>query len=350
MTGVAVVAMTAALLHVWNHALMKGLMFLAAGSVVHGAGTRDMEKLGGLMKRMPWTGGLMFAGAVALAALPPGNGFVSKFLIYVSLMKAGIPAGGTESLAPLLAVGLLALVGGMSVIVFVRMVGIVLLGTPRTSAAEHAHESSWWMLAPMLLLAMLCAAAAVVPQTLADMMGSVLDQVFCWDHPLILRLHDPWKFAMREETEHGPTGILGNINACFLIAGGAGLFWFLAWTRRASYAEGPTWGCGYAAPTARMQYTGRSFAEILGEHLLPGFLRPRTVERKPEGLFPVEGSFTAECPDPVSEQLVEPLFRRWATRIAELHILQTGKVHVYLIYIVLTVMLGLAWITVRQWW
>ncbi len=90
--------MTAAFLHIWNHALMKGLMFFAAGSIVHGAGTKDMETFGGLMRRMPWTGALMMAGAVAIAALPPLNGFVSKWLIYLSLIRCGLAHNDVVSL------------------------------------------------------------------------------------------------------------------------------------------------------------------------------------------------------------------------------------------------------------
>ena len=98
MPALAALATAAGLLHIWNHALMKGLMFLAAGSVLHGTGTKDMEKLGGLMKRMPWTGAAMMAGAVAISALPPLNGFVSEWLLYLSLMKCGLETSGGRSL------------------------------------------------------------------------------------------------------------------------------------------------------------------------------------------------------------------------------------------------------------
>ena len=154
--SLAALATAAGLLHIWNHALMKGLMFLAAGSVLHGTGTKDMEKVGGLMKRMPWTGGAMMAGAVAISALPPMNGFVSEWLLYLSIMKCGLATNGGRSLTAFLVVGLLALVGGLAAITFVRLTGIVLLGSPRSEAARHAHESSPWMLAPMLLLGFLC--------------------------------------------------------------------------------------------------------------------------------------------------------------------------------------------------
>ncbi len=101
-------------------------------------------------------------------------------------------------------------------------------------------------------------------------------------------------------------------------------------------------------PTVRMQYTGRSFAEMIAEHLLPRFLRPRTTRQAPRGCFPAQSSFGADCPDPVSERLYEPFFRRWADRFSRLRILQQGKVHVYLVYMVLMVVLALAWVSIRR--
>src|SRR5205807_7057947 len=118
---VAVLGAAAALLHVWNHALMKGLMFFAAGSVLHGTGTRDMEKLGGVMKRMPWTGSALMVGAVAIAALPPLNGFVSKWLMYLGVLESGFATNDSRSLTALFAVGLLALIGGLAAVAFVRL-------------------------------------------------------------------------------------------------------------------------------------------------------------------------------------------------------------------------------------
>ncbi len=174
---VAALGTAAALLHIWNHAAMKGLMFFAAGSVLHGTGTKDLEKLGGVAKRMPWTGVAMIFGAVAISALPPLNGFVSKWLLYLSLMKYGLATSGGRGLTALLAVGILALVGGLAVIAFVRLTGIALLGSPRSEAAGHAHESSPWMLAPMACLTLLCGAAAVLPQQVVRLLPGVLDQV-----------------------------------------------------------------------------------------------------------------------------------------------------------------------------
>lgn len=338
MPGVAVVGTAAAMLHIWNHALIKGLMFFAAGSVVHATGTKDMEQLGGLMRRMPWTGRAMTLGALAIAALPPLNGFVSKWLVYLSLLECGLPTGQSGSLIALLAVGVLALIGGLAVLVFVRLIGVVLLGAPRTSAAEHAHESSAWMLGPMLVLIFLCLTVAVIPETVTGLFTSTLRQILGPEVDVVLL-----------DSTAAPLSAIGNANAWILIVMVLGAAMLRALTRSALQSDGPTWGCGYAKPSARMQFSGRSFAELLAEHLLPRFLRPRMRRQPPEGLFPAAGRFAAESPDPFLESVCRPFFRRWANRFARLRFLQQGKVHVYLVYIMVVVVLALSWASLRTW-
>jgi NADH:ubiquinone oxidoreductase subunit 5 (subunit L)/multisubunit Na+/H+ antiporter MnhA subunit len=315
---------------------MKGLMFFAAGSVLHATGAKDMEQLGGLMRRMPWTGPAMTLGAVAIAALPPLNGFVSKWLVYMSLLECGLPRGHDGSLIALLAVGALALIGGLAALVFVRLIGIVMLGAPRSPAAEHAHESSVWMLGPMQLLVFLCLIVAVLPQAVTELVTSTLTQIL-----------GPEAGALLDR--QAPLSAVGNANAWVLITTLTGVAGLLALTRRAVRSDGPTWGCGYAMPSVRMQYTGRSFAEMLAEHLLPRFLRPRTKRQAPAGLFPAAGQFTSESPDPIQENLYLPFFRRWANRFARLRFLQQGKVHVYLVYIMVIVVVVLSWAPLRTW-
>jgi NADH:ubiquinone oxidoreductase subunit 5 (subunit L)/multisubunit Na+/H+ antiporter MnhA subunit len=316
-------------------------MFFAAGSVLHGTGTKDVEKLGGLMKRMPWTASAMIVGAAAIAALPPLNGFVSEWLMYLGLLESGFATNDSRSLPAFFAVGILALIGSLAAVAFVRLTGIVLLGSPRSEAARHAHESSPWMLGPMLLLVVLCLAVAMVPQVVTGWMAGALDQV--------LGRQAGGTLAELRSSE-APLSIIGYVNAGTLIAIAAGMLGLLAWSRRALRAEGPTWGCGYVRPTVRMQYTGRSFAEMIAEHLLPRFLRPHAARRAPRGLFPSKSDFGSESPDPVSEKVYEPFFRGWAERFSRLRVLQQGKLHVYLVYILLTVVLALAWVSLRTWW
>jgi formate hydrogenlyase subunit 3/multisubunit Na+/H+ antiporter MnhD subunit len=339
--ALAVLGITAALLHAWNHSLMKGLMFFGAGSVAHASGTRDMEKLGGLMKRMPWTGAAMLFGAVALAALPPLNGFLGKWLMYLSLMQTGFASADVHGLAAQLAVGVLALIGGMAALTFLRLIGIVLLGAPRSDAAQQAHEAPLGILGPMFVLVTLSVSVAVAPLVAANLFLGVADQVTGWQ---------PGRALRELDAADAPLDTVGNINGWLLLILGAGALMVVAWLRKSVPATGPTWGCGYAAPTVRMQYTGRSFAQMIAEHLLPRFLRPRTSRQPPQGLFPPRSGFAAESPDPVSEGVYVPFFRRWADAFTRLRFLQQGRVNVYLIYVFLTVVLALTWMTVRRWW
>jgi formate hydrogenlyase subunit 3/multisubunit Na+/H+ antiporter MnhD subunit len=341
---VAALGMTAAFLHIWNHALMKGLLFFAAGSVLHGTGTRDIEQLGGLMQRMPWTGRAMMVGAVAIAALPPLNGFVGEWLMYLGLLQLGLGSAGDQSLPALLSVALLALIGGVAAIAFVRLAGVVLLGNPRSAAASLAHESSPWLLAPMLVLAILCFAAALFPGQMFGIISGAVDQAL-GRNPGVARA------GVAESGVSLTT--LGWVNVAILtgIALGGLLLTYLCHRHPdRPPAQGPTWGCGYVRPTERMQYTGRSFAELVSEHLIPRLVRPRVWKKAPEGLFPVPVTFRAEDRDPVTEMVYEPFFRRWARRFGRLHALQLGKINVYLVYVMATVVLALAWVSVRTWW
>lgn len=339
--ALAVLGMTAGLFHLWNHALIKTLMFFAAGSVLHGTGAKDMEKLGGLMKRMPWTANTMMIGAVAIAALPPLNGFVSKWLIYLSVMKCGFAPSDSSGLTALLSVGLLTLIGGLAALAFLRLTGVVLLGSPRSQAARDAHESSARMLVPMLVLLLLCLAVAVLPQTVTGLMHGALDQLLGRETNQTL---------VELQSLESPLYIIGMLNACVMIAVGAGALLFLRMRREARKVTGPTWGCGYVKPTERMQYTGRSFAEMMAEHLLPRLLRARTTRNAPHGLFPEQSDFKTEYPDPIMAKAYGPFFHRWAMRFSRLRLLQQGKIHVYLVYIALTVVLALAWLSLRTWW
>ena len=145
-----------ALLHTLNHAIFKGLLFLGAGSVQHGAQTLDMEHTGGLMRRMPWTGITFLVGAVAICGLPPLNGFVSEFMIYVGAFHGMQSLDSCGAVPAIIAIIALALIGGLAVACFTKAFGIVFLGQPRSDQAAQAHESKAAMRWPMVTLAVLC--------------------------------------------------------------------------------------------------------------------------------------------------------------------------------------------------
>ena len=159
----AALGLAGCLLHVWNHALFKALLFLAAGSVIHGTGTREIDRLGGLARPMAHTASLFAIGAAAICGLPPLNGFVSELLIYIGLLRInGDGIEGIWSVAPL-TIPLLAMAGALAIACFVKAFGTVFLGPSRSERAARAHEAPSGMLLPMLLLALGCIGIGALP-------------------------------------------------------------------------------------------------------------------------------------------------------------------------------------------
>jgi hydrogenase-4 component B len=334
--GLATLAAFGALLHVWNHAAMKGLMFLGAGSVVHGAGTRDLERMGGLLRRMPCSGLVLIAGALALAGLPPFNGFVGEWLMYFGFLGGGLSGGGAAGVVVLLATGLFALVGGLSALAFVRLVGVSCLGEPRSPEAARAHESPAGMTYPMGALAGVVALAGVLPMVFVPALSRVLGQLLgtgALAHVAAARA----SLRMLGTTHLALWGALLGVG-------------ILAFRRqRSARAPVETWGCGYLAPTARMQYTARSFSELAATRLLPRFLRPAFHQVRGEGYFPTEGSLRGETVDPMVRGVLRPLFGFLADRFARLRWVQRGALHLYLLYIFVLAVAALGWIAWLSW-
>ncbi|HSF03349.1 MAG TPA: proton-conducting transporter membrane subunit, partial [Solirubrobacterales bacterium] len=171
-----VLGLGGALLHVWNHGLFKSLLFLAAGSAIRAAHTREIDHLGGLARRMPMTSLAFLIGSAAICGLPPLNGFISELWIFLGLFRAGI-ARGWESAAPIALIPVLALIGGLALICFVKVFGVVFLGEPRHEHAAAATESPRGMLWPMAPLAGACLWIGVFPATIAPWLDSACG---CW--------------------------------------------------------------------------------------------------------------------------------------------------------------------------
>ena len=337
---VAMLGLAGAMLHIWNHALMKGLMFLAAGSVLHGTGSKDMERLGGLMKRMPVTGAVMMAGALAIAGIPPLNGFVSEWLMYMAVLNGGLEFTGAGQVVLLLAVGALALIGGLALICFVRLIGIVLLGDGRSEEARHAHESPAWMTASMAILAGLCALSALFPCTLVAAFSRTVEAVF--GIPA-----GPFVNALNSAAS--PLARLSLLNLILVLTAAViGLILRFLW-RRGPVAADATWGCGYAAPTPRMQYTGQSFSELMVRRLFPKSLRPKGRVIVPNGVLPSAGRMTTAYPDILSLTLYQPFFAWLAGYFTRFRWVQQGKIHYYMMYFVVILLAGFAWLVLRRW-
>ncbi len=310
-------ALAGALLHVWNHGLFKGLLFLGAGSVQHGTGTRVMSRLGGLWRAMPWTAGCFVLGAAAISGLPPLNGFISEWLVFLGLFDA-VTLNGPAAWAGVPAVILLGMTGALALACFVKVCGIVFLGQPRTPDAERAHECGWLMRVPMLGLAAMCVAIGVAP-------------MLFW--PAIESAARAWTPAGAElplPAALVTVGIAG-VGLVLLAAVAIGGLWLRVRTNGVTRAA--TWGCAYEAPSPRMQYTAGSFASILTSWF-GWILRPERHARLPEGLFPAHASLTEHTPETVLDQVVGPATRVVMAVSASARGLQHGRLQAYILYLV----------------
>jgi len=310
-------AMAGALLHAWNHGLFKSLLFFGAGSVLHATGTREMSRMGGLWRGMPWTAGLFAFGSVAISALPPLNGFVSEWLVYLGLFDA---AAGHSQVAVAIVPATIALgvAGALALAAFVKASAVVFLGAARTQAAAHVHECGWWMRAPMLGLAAACTFIALAP-------------VLVW--PFIQQPLAVWNPAWSGGDPPAPFATLGVVQAvlAILIVVTAVALWLRSRTNGVRRAL--TWDCGYAAPTARMQYTGGSFAG-LASGWFAWVLRPQRRLRWPRGPFPRRADCVERIPETVLERVIGPVSDVVMTASAWVRQRQQGHLPDYILYLV----------------
>jgi formate hydrogenlyase subunit 3/multisubunit Na+/H+ antiporter MnhD subunit len=321
------------LLHVLNHALFKGLLFFGAGAVLQGTGTHEIDHLGGLLKRMPWTAATFLIGAVAISGLPPLNGFVSEFLIFLGAFQGGATLGAAGAVPLLALIAGLALIGGLAAACFTKAFGVVFLGEPRTEHASHTHETGWAMRLPMLLLAAGCALIGLFAPFVVGALQAVLENTTGLRREVV---------RVNLAAAAGPLALVVVGTVAFLL-----LLVALVLLRRSLLAgrpveQGVTWGCGYAQPTARMQYTASSFVQpvttlfrwLLGTH--------RRLQR-PEGIMPANASLTTETPDLCHGNLYRPGFLKVNWGLSQIRRLQRGQVQLYVLYIAVTLIVLLAW-------
>lgn len=321
------------LLHVLNHALFKSLLFLGAGAVAHGTGTLDIELLGSLIKRMRWTALTFLIGAAAISGLPPFNGFVSEFYIYF----AGI--SGTHSATPgpiILAACILvslALIGGLAVACFSKAFGIVFLGEPRSERAESAHEVNWMMRLPMVVLAVLCVGIGLAAPFTIELIKTPVNILAGADNSSF--------YAVMTGTIKIFNKIVMLFGLLYALAGSLYLLKRLMPRGKQESITG-TWDCGYARPTAKMQYTASSFAQPLTD-LFQSILGTNRAGKPVSGYFPEQANFHSETPDIAREKLFAPLFRMVSRWVSPIRQIQHGNLSGYLLYIAITLVVLLIW-------
>ena len=250
----AALALLAALYQALNHALLKGLLFLGAGAVLHGAHVRSLDRLGGLLRRMPRTGWMFLIGCLGMAAVPPLNGFVSEWLTFQAALQAWQLHDSLLRILVPLAAAALALTAALAATVFVRAFGIGFLGRARSRSARHAHEVSGGMLAGQALLVIGIAVAALLPGSVLGLLARAAVQLtghapaasgWLWLTPL-----DP------ASASYAPLPIL----AVLLVVGALGVT-LLRPRRGAPVRRADPWDCGFAPPTPQMQYSAAGFAQ-----------------------------------------------------------------------------------------
>lgn len=286
----AALAFTAALLHALNHMLFKSLLFFGAGAVLNATGERDIERMGGLIHRLPQTSLFVLAGAAAISALPPFNGFVSEWLMFQAvLVSPQLPQWGLKFLVP--AVGaMLALAAALAAACFVRMYGVAFLGRPRSEEARLADETDHWSRAAMGMLAILCLLAGILPAWLIDPLAPVTTLVVSERMPI--QTADPWlSIVPVSESRSSYNGLLVLV---FIALSAAAAAYIIHRFASRSVRRGPAWDCGYPDPAPRTQYTAASFAQPIrrvfgsmvfraSEHVdmpSPGDTRPAVYEAR----------------------------------------------------------------------
>jgi formate hydrogenlyase subunit 3/multisubunit Na+/H+ antiporter MnhD subunit len=303
MPGVAALAFTAALFHVFNHSIFKSLLFFGAGAVLAATGERDMERLGGLIHPMPRTALAFLAGCMAISALPPLNGFVSEWLLFQAiLLSPDVSSWGIKLMVPA-AGAILALSAAVAAACFVKAFGVTFLGRPRTPAAQNAHEADRASLASMLTLAALCLLAGILPGVFIDGLAPIVQSVMGSRMPP--QITTTWLSVVPiAESRSSYNGFL--IFTFIVISTLATVEAIHRFASR-SLRRGPAWDCGYPEPSPATQYTGDSFAQpirrVFGEVV---FLARERVDMPPPG-DPRPARLTVTMRDPVWESFYAPI-------------------------------------------
>lgn len=329
--------MLAALFHLLNHTIFKGALFLGAGAIHYATHTKDLEEMGGLLKKMPYTGLFFLIASLAISAIPPFNGFVSEWLTYQALFQNfGFPATGLK-LITMLSVAALAMAGAMAAACFVKFFGISFLGLPRSEEAKEAGEVPKTMLWGMGLLSFFCLLLGVFPLLAIRLLDQV--NVGLAGPSIMEKLHGATFFVYYPVTAGG-----NQITPLAVAAGGFLLMIMILavvkligrGTKERKYG---TWDCGFPALNARMQYSATGFSKPL-RIVLRGIYRPTRelqVENGPTPYHHKSMKYVVTTESIFEKYLYRPFttsFTNFARRLRLM--VQTGSIHTYLIYIFIT--------------
>ena len=322
-----------ALLHVMNHSFFKGLLFYGAGAVYAATHSRDMERMGGLIQKMPLCGLFFICGAAAICGLPPLNGFAGEFMIYIGLLRSGASGSAMLMTSSTLALAFLSFTGAMALLCFTRLSGIVFLGLPRDPSINVKGETNKLMLVPMGILASLCLIIGLFPQFALKLVSGPAGMMF-----------KDGAFLFRHEMSIAMNTIsLASFILLFLICSGFGLRHFLLGKRKNHI--GGTWGCGYSNPNSRIQYTGSSFSMPFLEIIKPFFKKEsRSVLPGKGELYPKKSYSAVHFRDLLEEFIFKPISKAVSYLGPMFSWVQSGSMQQYLLYGISFLLAVLIWI------
>lgn len=327
----ALIGYAGALLHVFNHAVFKGLLFLSAGSLIRSTGTGEIDHLGGLLKKLPWTGHLFLVGSLAICGLPLFNGFVSEWLVYRALFEGMFHFQLNGIVWSALAVVSLALIGGLAAACFAKAFGAMFLGNSRAVDIARVKENSALMCVPMAALGGICAWIGLFPSVMVSFaLGAAAAMT---------------SSPVSSATERAV--IVPLLTAVLVLSILIGTIAVLTLLKRTAMkflpvARTQTWGCGYSMPTSRMQYTAASFARPLLE-IFRNVLGYRVQGNKPEGYFPEGGEVSSRVTEAAEDLFFRPAFELIKSLSAKLKVIQCGYTQWYLLYIFIFLLILLIW-------
>jgi len=317
-----ILGLAGALLHVINHGLFKGLLFLSAGSIIHKTGTRTLLRYGGLWKKMPYTGFFFLGGAVAICGLPPLNGFVSEWMVYMGIFSS---IHGQMIMTTFAAPGL-AMTGGLALLCFAKVFGLSFLGEPRTPLPVTG-DSPKSMLFSMGLLFTGCLWIGLAPATLVPFLQKSVE---AWSGV-------PTTNPLQALVSAGHISVIA-FSLLMLVVLLTAIMKLK--TSRKPIPRHPTWGCGYMHDIPRVQYTTTSFAQLISD-FFGWALQTDVTLKKPSGIFPVkESSCKTHTPDVLLDHIIEPIFLKFADVSVKIRsFIQNGIVGFYLLYFLLAICL-----------
>lgn len=324
----ATLGFAGALLHTLNHSIFKSLLFYAAGNVYQATHTMNIEKLGGLVKRMPQTAFLFMAAAIAICGLPPFNGFISEFIIYTGLYQWLPEASLLSLLAAIFSAAGLALTGGLAMLCFTKAFGIVFLGTARSPLPSTCREVPFLQLLPMYLLAACMLLIGTFPMLFIHLLSQPVS-LFTGSALIPGGMVATEGFHSMEMISRA-SWIL--ILAVMLVFGIRNRL-----LRHRSIETAPTWGCGYTAPTSRIQYTAGSFVRTYSKLFAP-FLMIGKHEENLEGIFPSPATYHTHPYDKLEKWLIDNPLKADKSFMGRFVFLQNGKLQFYILYGILFIL------------